>query len=65
MIKLILRGSRDGFGPATIIEAKGCRVLRYYDDVPAFYDEWIDISRERLREKRMIKKLHTILNLTI
>ncbi len=37
--------------PATIIEAKGCRVLIHYDDVPAFYDEWIDISSERLREK--------------
>ena len=38
--------------PATIIEAKGCRVLIHYDDVPTFYDEWIDISSERLREKR-------------
>ncbi|CAB5184504.1 uncharacterized protein OCT59_029662 [Rhizophagus irregularis] len=37
--------------PATIIETKGCRVLIHYDDVPAFYDEWIDISSERLREK--------------
>ncbi|CAI2163962.1 8925_t:CDS:10 [Funneliformis geosporum] len=37
--------------PATIIEAKGCRVLIHYDDVPAFYDEWIDISSDRLREK--------------
>ncbi|CAG8483872.1 43912_t:CDS:10 [Gigaspora margarita] len=37
--------------PATIVESKGCRVLIHYDDVPAFYDEWIDISSERLRMK--------------
>ncbi|CAG8449218.1 2671_t:CDS:10 [Racocetra fulgida] len=37
--------------PATIVESKGCRVLIHYDDVPAFYDEWVDISSERLRMK--------------
>ncbi|CAG8718088.1 6471_t:CDS:10, partial [Cetraspora pellucida] len=37
--------------PATIVESKSCRILIHYDDVPAFYDEWVDISSERLRMK--------------
>ncbi|CAG8500157.1 10011_t:CDS:10, partial [Diversispora eburnea] len=42
--------------PSSIIDSKGCRVLIHYNDVPSFYDEWVDISSDRLRTKSVKKE---------
>ncbi|CAJ0649176.1 3157_t:CDS:10 [Entrophospora sp. SA101] len=57
--KIEVRNRLREWMPATIIASKGCRILIHYDDVPAFYDEWIDITSDRLRIRQIIKEPDT------
>ncbi|CAJ0924226.1 17429_t:CDS:10, partial [Entrophospora sp. SA101] len=57
--KIEVRDRLREWMPATIIASKGCRILIHYDDVPAFYDEWIDITSDRLRVRQIIKEPDT------